>query len=341
MKLSAKEKFDLAEVKVELTYKCALNCLHCSSEGSMDQDEVISLDEMKQIVDSAYDMGVKKISLSGGEPFLWESLSSLLSYNKFNKFDVRIYTSGTTDNFKKIVSKINHNNLSFIFSLFGAQADAHDKITGIEGSFNKTIESVTACQKRFVTEIHFVPLSLNYIELRPLVLFAKELGIGKISVLRFVPQGRGAECKNLILSKNEDIKLGNEIMKLRESGFNIRTGSPFNYLFINQEPHCSTGVDKLIIAPDLSIYPCDAFKQVSVIDLVGKDEFSSLKKYGLKECWEKSKYLEKVRKVLKTEFIEPCKSCSKLKECQSGCLAQKLILKNNLQNSPDPSCILH
>lgn len=341
MTLSKKQKYDLVELKVELTYKCALNCLHCSSDGSIEQHESISMDEMIQLIDSAYDMGIREIALSGGEPFLWPSLLSLFSYNKFNEFDVKLYTSGTTDNFQSIVSKINHENLRFIFSLYAAKAFAHDRITGIEGSFNKTIKAIKESQGRFDAEIHFVPLSLNYNELESVVLFMKTLGIDKVSVLRFVPQGRGASCKSLILNKNEDIALRNEIIKLRKAGFNIRTGSPFNYLFINPDPHCTTGVDKLIIAPDLSIYPCDAFKKVSTIDLVGQDGYSSLKKHTLKECWEKSKYLKKIRDILRSEFLEPCNSCPKLKICRAGCLAQKLILKNKLDNSQDPSCLIH
>jgi radical SAM protein with 4Fe4S-binding SPASM domain len=307
----------------------------------MEHNKSITVEEMYRIIDSAYDMRVKKISLSGGEPLLWSGILELFSYQKLNNFEIKIYTSGTTKNFQNIISKINHPNICFVFSMFGSQADIHDKITGEQGSFHKTVEAIKQCKVRFNTEIHFVPLSLNHSQLRPLALYANDLGVDKISVLRFVPQGRGSSCKQFILAKEEDVRLRKEIIDLREAGFNIRTGSPYNYLFINPEPHCSTGVDKLIIAPDLSIYPCDAFKQVSVNKLVGEDEFSSLRHHSLSECWEKSKYLNKIREVLKAEFIEPCKSCPKLTICQSGCLAQKLILRNELKNTQDPSCLLH
>lgn len=331
---------NLYEIKIEMTYKCNLKCLHCSSEGSLDQVESISYDDMVKILESAAEIGVKKISLSGGEPFLWSSISKLLANRKINDFKIRIYTSGTSTNFQDIVSKINHENINFVFSLFSANPNIHDKLTGSIGSHSKTIYSIKQTQQKYNTEIHFVPINVNYSELKPLAFLAKKLGINKVSVLRFVPQGRGSINRQFILNQEQNEILKKDIIELREAGFNIRTGSPFNFLFLNSQPQCTSGMNKLIIAPDLSIYPCDAFKQISLNEIVGNDEYSSLKFHSLQDCWEKSKYLNKIRSVLKSEYQEPCKSCDKLDYCRSGCLAQKVLLHNSLKNSQDPSCLL-
>jgi len=339
-KSSQKRIYNLEEIKIELSYQCNLNCVHCSSEGSMEQLESIAYEDCIQLVNDACKLGVKKISLSGGEPFLWPRLSELLDHVKTKNFKIRIYTSGTTSNFRNIVNTVKNSNLSFAFSLFSSTATLHDQITRVKGSFDKTIKSLRFVSTKYNSEIHFVPMSHNYFELRSIASLAKAIGIGRVSVLRFVPQGRGAGHSEYILNLDQHNKLKNDITKLRESGFNIRTGSPFNFLFLNSQPNCTSGMNKLIVAPDLTIYPCDAFKQVPSSRIVEDDNHSTLLTNSLSSCWKNSLYLNRIREILKSDFKEPCKSCAKLKSCRSGCLAQKVLINNVLENSADPACLL-
>lgn len=333
--------YQIEEIKIELSYKCIMNCVHCSSDGAKDKEQSISYEKACEIIDSASSLGVKTISLSGGEPFLWPRLEKLINLIKTKGLNTKVYTCGVSKNFERIVKKIAPNNLSIIFSLYSSKAIFHEEITGIEGSFERTVSSIkVSLQNQFTTEIHYVPLKSNYRELEKLAEFCGSLGVEKISILRFVPQGRGVLNNHLVLNKKENLELKNQIVNLRKRGFNIRTGSPLNYLLLEGQPSCTSGSNKLIISPDLSIYPCDAFKQIRSDSFFGCDEYSSLEKHGLLECWNNSIYLNSVRAILKSNFEEPCKSCDMVNSCQSGCLAQKIIQTNSFQNSPDPSCIL-
>lgn len=332
--------FSLREIKVELTYKCNLQCAHCSSEGSLDMTRAISWPEIKKILDSARRMGVASVSLSGGEPFVWPDFKKLLSSNELNDFAIRIYTSGTTENVREISSKIIHNNIKFIFSIYAACDEVHDLVTQRPGSFRKSLSSLEYINSKFETEVHFVPLSVNYVQLKPLVTLLRKKGIKKLSVLRFVPQGRGAINKHLDLSQDQYLELRKDINEIRESGFNIRTGSPFNFLLLNDQPRCTSGVDKLIIAPDLSIYPCDAFKQISLQQIGIIDEYSSLENHSLEECWAKSKYIEEIRKAVTSKVNQQCYSCDKYGMCKSGCIAQRVLHYNTLSSMRDPSCLM-
>ncbi len=333
-------KFSLKEIKVELTYKCNLQCVHCSSEGSLDMIEAISWPEMLKIMESARRMGVERVSLSGGEPFVWPDFGTLLSSSELNDFAVRIYTSGTTDNFQELSSVITHRNLKFIFSIYSACPEAHDNVTKASGSFRKTLASLEYIGGNFDTEVHFVPLSVNYHQLKPLVALLRKVGVKKLSVLRFVPQGRGSANKHLDLSQSQNLKLREDINEIRQSGFNLRTGSPFNFLFLNDQPQCTSGIDKLIIAPDLSIYPCDAFKQISLQQIGIIDEYSSLKSHSLEECWSKSKYVKEIRRAVNSKVNNLCYSCDKYDMCKSGCIAQRVLRYNTLDSMRDPSCLM-
>ena len=157
------------------------------------------------------------------------------------------------------------------------------------------------------------------------------------SILRFVPQGRGRLIKDSdTLSKAQNLELARMIRNLRENGYNIRTGSPFNVLLVNENPKCMAAKDRMIISPDLDVYPCDAFKQVSAEMIKTPVKFSNLNESTLLECWEKSTYFSAIRQALGEITEPPCVTCGANKKCLSGCLAQKFLMYNTLYKNPDP-----
>lgn len=335
-----KNNYRLKEIKLEVFYTCELKCIHCSSDASMTQKDMISLNEALRVITSAESMGVETISISGGEPIQWPHLFEFLSVCSTKKFNIRLYTSGYPVDIVDKVKQFAKNDFTIIFSLYGASASVHEKVTRVKGSFDRTINSLkNAAINNIRTQIHFVPLSINYKDLISVAELSKSFGVKKISILRFVPQGRGASSLELDLSKGQYVELKKAIVDLRNADFNIRTGSPLSFLLLDNPAKCSSGIDKLIIGPDLKIYPCDAFKQLAVEDIFGEDEFSCLKKNDLRICWEKSKYLKEIRNILLQEYHEPCKSCKNLNLCNSGCLAQK-ILHNMDRKSLDPKCLI-
>ena len=334
--------FKLNEIKLEVTHKCLLNCIHCSSQSNITRNVEIDKDDCFRIIDEAVQMGVKEIAFSGGEPLLWPNLSNAVKLACRKGLTVLIYTSGNVESFEENVKWMKEYGIAkCIFSVFAMESKLHNRITNTKNSFQKTIMAIKAAIKADLNvEIHFVPLAINYSQLRPITEELKAIGIFRISVLRFVPQGRGKSQSHLCLNKEQNLELKKEIEELRGNGYEVRTGSPYNFLFVNKNPRCFAGIDRINISPDLRIYPCDAFKQIKAESIVGTFKYSSLTDSGLKTIWEKSPYLKAVRHYLKTPFGDPCKSCDSLNKCNSGCLAQKVIENNSLEKNPDPICLL-
>jgi radical SAM protein with 4Fe4S-binding SPASM domain len=160
-------------------------------------------------------------------------------------------------------------------------------------------------------------------------------------VLRLVPQGRAALIRGRALNRVQNLELRRQIQTLRrEYGADfVRTGSPYNFLMLNEKPGCWAAIDRVIIGPDLRLYPCDAFKRIDAAELVGTEDWSSLTRSSLPECWKRSPYLEAVRTYLTTDFAAPCDSCRLVEKCASGCLAQKVIAYSTLEKRPDPDCV--
>ena len=343
MKPYHRPPFTLKELKIEVTYRCDLNCIHCSSDAKPSSYIEMSLDNCLRILLEASEMGTKEIAFSGGEPLLWPYLFRAVESAFSHQMKVTIYTSGNTEDFKNKASKLHAVGASgFIFSIFGGTAITHERITRKSGSFDCTKNAIEdALSLGLKVELHFVPMSVNYRELPDIALLGKKIGASRISVLRLVPQGRATLIRSRILSRVQNLELRRTIQDLRkEHGNNfIRTGSPYNFLSLNENPACCAAIDRLIIGPDLRLYPCDAFKRIGALELVGSENLSSLIRSSLPDCWSGSPYLNAVRTYLTTEFAEPCDSCKALENCLSGCLAQKAIAYSSLEKKPDPDCL--
>lgn len=335
--------FVLKEIKIEVSYRCALSCVHCSSDARPSNALEMSRDQCLQVLAEAGSLGIQDVAFSGGEPLLWPSIMGAVEAAVKHGMNVTLYTSGVVDDFSgKAVALEKIGASRLIFSVFGATAPAHERVTRKSGSFERTMAALgQASAAGLAAELHFVPMAGNYRELREVARLARQIGASRVSVLRLVPQGRAALIRNRALSRLQNMELRREILALRaEFGDDfVRTGSPYNFLMLNDNPACSAAIDRLIVGPDLQIYPCDAFKRIGASEVAGTDAWSCLAGASLSECWERSPFLGAVRAYLTTDFVEPCSKCDRLEECLSGCLAQKAIARNALEKIPDPDCL--
>ena len=332
--------FVLSELKVELTHRCPLACVHCSSEASPSNSCAMSPEFARSITQQACAMGVQRMVFSGGEPLMWEGVDQLVSLCAEMGVNATIYTSGTSEGAAESLVHLRSAGLrSAVFSLFASTSEMHDRTTRVLGSYSKTLNAIrVASEGGIATEIHFVPMRANYRELPAVIELAKDTGIRQVSVLRFVPQGRGAVSPAMALSRDQNLELRSMILEGRKK-IELRTGSPYNFLLVNKDPACSAGIDTMSVGPDGSICPCDAFKQIGAAEFARSDAFSNLRLCSLRECWEKSPYLGVVREHLTSPFGPPCRDCDLLEQCLSGCLAQKYIAYGKRLKSPDPMCL--
>jgi len=334
--------FHLKEIKFEVTHDCLLNCAHCSSKSRPDSGLSMDLVTYERILDEAYDMGVKLAVFSGGEPLLWDYIDKAISRSLEYGIETILYTTGNVTNAEKRLRELYSIGLRrAIFSIFGSSAAEHEAVTKYKGSYQQTIRVLIYCFNIGIkTEVHFVPLSCNYKNLMTIARLSAKLNVERISILRLVPQGRASDICEGQLNRCQNIELRNMIKLLREKGHDIRVGSPYNFLMLRKNPKCRAGSDRMTISPDYCIFPCDAFKHISPDDIGERSELSNLKNHSLKECWIKSPYFNAVREYLVADFAEECKSCNKLKECNSGCMAQKFYAYGELLKCPDPMCLV-
>ena len=332
-----KPPFELKELKIEVTYQCELACIHCSSEASSTNALQMSTEDCLRIIEEAALMGVEDIAFSGGEALLWKGLPKALKFCKSKRIRTTLYTTGICD-VPGIITNLNGLD-TIVFSVYSGSAQIHDSITATNGSFDKTICSINeAVSAGIQTELHFVPMSNNYVQLANVVELGKRCGVKKISVLRLVPQGRN-KGNALFLDPFQNLELRKSIFALREHDNEVRVGSPYNIFMIKDSPSCAAGITKLTISPDMCIYPCDAFKQITPAMLGLDDPFWNIKNKSLANAWNQSHYLAAIRNYLMTDFASCCANCKYIDKCLSGCVAQKYYKHGYLAKTSDPMCL--
>jgi radical SAM protein with 4Fe4S-binding SPASM domain len=111
-------------------------------------------------------------------------------------------------------------------------------------------------------EANFVPTKVNVHQFKGIVDFTREHGMKRLSVLRFVPQGRGLENRQMLeLSRIEEDRFIDLLLELRQlSEVDIRTGSPFNNIVPGNSVACRAGSHKLVVQASGNVLPCEVYK---------------------------------------------------------------------------------
>jgi cyclic pyranopterin phosphate synthase len=69
-------------LRVSVTDKCNLRCIYCMPEGGLPwlrRDEILTYEEIAEVVRAAASVGVRSVRLTGGEPLLRRELSRLVA----------------------------------------------------------------------------------------------------------------------------------------------------------------------------------------------------------------------------------------------------------------------
>ena len=152
------------------------------------------------------------------------------------------------------------------------------------------------------TDVHFIPMKPNYKEIKDILEVLEIVGVNSISILKFVPQGRGKNnCATLMLSDQEleeFMKNLNDFKHLYNG--KIRIGIPL----LGENKHkCNAGLEKLDIKFDGTILPCPAFKELDI---------ETMKKYGIKD-YNIYKNLEEVKTPGGKRVVPLCKKIYNIK----------------------------
>jgi len=181
----AKEYFELTPfLSVVLTQECILKCAYCceGGEGTYSQKSSHNIKILKERIRSALETGVKKIRLTGGEPFLYlkseELLKTLKELKKSYNFFLLINTNATLPALKNFIPLLKELDAKLVVHIDTINKEKYIKITKSNERFfsNVTKNIKLLKENNLLHRFNAVISKYNIEEFDSLVNFAHEVG---------------------------------------------------------------------------------------------------------------------------------------------------------------------
>lgn len=141
--------------QIELTRRCNLRCAHCFLD--LDGHPGLSTSTYRRILDELAEAGSLFVTFTGGELTLRDDWLELALYARKRDFAVRFITNGTLLSEHQIEAIADLPVLAIHISLYALE-EAHEKVTGVRGSFQKTLRTVERLRKAGVKVFFNVPV---------------------------------------------------------------------------------------------------------------------------------------------------------------------------------------
>ncbi len=180
---------------VEVQGNCNERCQHCyASSGPFDLPS-LSRETVTEVVRDAVAIGFDRIQFTGGDPLLWESLPELVNFTRDKGIDPEIYTNGLALS-AGLFDELKPANPHFSFSFYSHDSASHDRITGVEGSWEQTLEAILRVKESGLSlRVAVVEMGENGGQLPETVQFLRDRGIDseEITTAPVRSVGRGAD----------------------------------------------------------------------------------------------------------------------------------------------------
>ncbi len=205
--LTGSKKFPLV-LMLEPTHRCNLLCAGCDRIRLHNEEQSDDL-SLEDCIDAAKESGAPVVTITGGEPLLYQELNPLVGELLRLKRHIYLCTNGIlTESF--IEEADPHPRLTLNFHLDGMEEN-HDRIANKPGTFNKAIESIRkAKEKGFrVSTNTSVYKNSDPAELERLFALLKDLGVDGLLISPAFSYERVEN--DIFLNREETIKRFNEM----------------------------------------------------------------------------------------------------------------------------------
>lgn len=311
--------------EVALTYRCNLRCAFCyascgcrmpagghradSSSGEMTTRDVIRVLEIIR-----RDARVPSVSFTGGEPTLRPDLEELVAAAVARGLRVNLITNAAllagADRAHRLRAAGLH---SAQVSLEGPGPQVHERLTGVPGSFDRTLDGLKALRQAGVhVHTNTTLNSANEESIEAIIRLIADLGLERLSMNLIIPAG-SASVLDLQVRYT---RVGDLVERARaeawRQGIEFHWYSPTPLCLYNPlaaglgNKSCAACDGLLSVSPSGDVLPCSSYPE----------PVGNLLQVPFREIW-KSARAEFFRQK---EFVpRECRGCGDLNVCAGAC----------------------
>lgn len=319
-------------------FTCNEGCRYCwIDENNTKKKFVLSKRFVKGFIDEAITLGVSKIKISGGEPFLNKEMPDIIDLLLDIGLSVEIETNGTLLS-EPMVKKmaVKAEKIHFKVSLDSSNQNIQNEITGYKSAFEDTINGLNILRRNKIPfDVVTVASQLNIDNIEELIAFVKTMGAHHHRIiLNLQPIGHGKENADINL-KLSDIKRLMDLIynkRLIDVDFGTLHSTlppafiPIDHLKLS---FCSWGKGMCGIMPNGDVSICSpAFETMGIVA-------GNLHNKTITEIWRESGLFNELRQIQELEGV--CGICVFRKACRGMCRIFASAKYGSLK-SPYPFC---
>lgn len=206
---------------IGITNKCNNKCIFCL-DGKIKNKFQKSIEEIKKELNSGIGEGCVRLVISGGEATIHSDFIEIIKIGKKIGYKkIQVISNGRMFSYSGFLNKAIKAGLDEItFSIHGHNAELHDSLTSVKGSFEQTINGIKkALKKKIIVNCDIVLNKQNIIYFPKIIILLLDMGVREFDLLQIMPFGNAWENKKeMIYDLNENIqyiKEGIEIGKKR------------------------------------------------------------------------------------------------------------------------------
>ena len=248
------------------SWHCNQKCVHCYAAGqALSDEEELTADEWKKILDRCRAAGIPQVTFTGGEPTMREDLFELISYARW--FISRLNTNGIrlTPDYCKKLRKAELDSVQITF--YSADPEAHNRLVGA-ARYEETLAGIkNALAAGLSVSINTPLCALNRDYVKTLELL-HGLGVIYVTCSGLITTGSAARAASEALQlESEELEkiLRQAVAYCHQNGMEIAFTSPgwldeqvFEELNI-PSPSCGACLSNMAVTPGGNAVPCQSW----------------------------------------------------------------------------------
>jgi SynChlorMet cassette radical SAM/SPASM protein ScmF len=327
----------LGQIYFYLTEGCNLACRHCWIAPKFDSQAklpALPVDLFEKAIIEAKPLGLQGVKLTGGEPLMHPHFTELLEIVSRSGLSLGLETNGILCT-KEVASEIGKNPKRHVsVSIDGANAETHEWIRGVEGSFEAARDGV----KNLVAsgthpQIIFTVMRKNVDQVERIVQMATDLGANSVKFNVVQPTARGESMSRAgeTLQVDELLRLGRriELELAPRSRIPLIFDYPYSFKPLSRISK-GEGCGRCSIISIIGVIATGHYALCGIGYHLPELVFGEVGKDSLENIWRDNQVLNALRSGLPDKLEGICRRCLMKHYCLGSCIAQNYYSTGNL-----------
>jgi radical SAM protein with 4Fe4S-binding SPASM domain len=327
----------------EVTLRCNQACRFCGTRAGRAGPDELDTEAARDLIRQLAGLGVREVSLHGGEAFLRDDLYELVRAIREHGMAATMVTGGRGLSLE-VARKMRESDITAVSVSIDGPRELHDSLRGMKGSFESAIAALSHLQAVGIdvgvnTQVNRENLS----HLHELYDALRHHPLYGWQVQLMVPMGRAADEPGLWLEPYDLLELMPTLSDLRSRadqdniplwpGDNVGYFGPFeDKLRGDRVPGgcsggCGGGVLAIGIEANGDIKGCSAMASEGFVA-------GNVRRHSLRQLWDEAAELKMARCFDPNRLWGVCKSCYYADECKAGCIWTANTILGRYGNNP-------